>query len=320
MPPWMSPLATLAPPAPTLAQAEPSPRTAALEAKVDRALTAAERLSAIAWDMGPKVLGALLILIAAWVVAKQARRSLYKAFDRPQVDQTLLRFATNAVRWVLLIVALVAALGVLGFPPASVVTVMGAAGLAVGLALQGSLANLAAGIMLLVLRPFKVGDVINVAGVTGKVDEIELFMTKIDTADLRRVVVPNSQVFGNVIDNQTHHPVRTVTIVVPVASDADLDATRDVLAQSAASVPDQAPGAPPAVSLEAVSGAGVTWNVTVRCATGDMIAVRQALLRATKLALDGAGVGSGNPQTITLRRERAGVAPAAGHAPANGRA
>jgi small conductance mechanosensitive channel len=266
------------------------------------AMDAVHRLTDLAWDWGPRLLGALVIVLVAWALAKRARRSLYRAFDRPHIDQTLLRFSANAVRWVLLVVALVAALGVLGFPPASVVTVMGAAGLAVGLALQGSLANLAAGIMLLVLRPFKVGDTITVAGVTGKVDDIELFQTKLDTPDNRRVIMPNSQVFGNVIDNQTHHAARAITVPVSVDPEADLDITKAALERALDGVPGRAASPSPAVVLDAVGSGGVTWNVTVWCPTAQMGAVRQGLLRAVKAGLAQAGVAGAVPTTVVLQR------------------
>src|ERR1041384_5531905 len=128
--------------------------------------------------------------------------------------------------------------------------VIGAAGLAIGLAFQGTLSNFSAGTMLLIFRPYKVGDEVNVAGYTGTVREIELFTTDIDTPDNRRIIVPNSSIFGAVIENITHHPVRRLSVSVGTAYAADIDETRRVLDRAVRSVTLILPQPAPAVVLE----------------------------------------------------------------------
>jgi small conductance mechanosensitive channel len=259
------------------------------------ALTANEYLHE-ALRFAPRLLGALIILVLAWMVSSWARKKIYTTFNRPEFDQTLVRFFSTASKWAVLIVALVACLAMLGIETTSVLTIMGAAGLAVGLAIQGSLANLASGIMLLILRPFRVGDVINVAGVTGKVDEIELFNTKIDTGDNRRVIIPNGQVFGGVIDNQTHHRTRSVAIVLTVSHDADIEQTRAAFWRAIKSVPDRLADPAPSVLMNNIVQIGVEWQATVWCLTDRVAACRETLLANLKIALREAGIDFAVPR------------------------
>jgi small conductance mechanosensitive channel len=258
----------------------------------------------VAADWGLRVLGVVLILIGAWIVGAWARKTVYRALNRPKFDQTLVRFLSNAVRWAVLILGLVAALTIFGIAPASLAAVVGATGLAIGLALQGSLSNLAAGILLLLLRPFKVGDVIIVAGQTGRVDDIELFNTQIDSFDNRRIIVPNGQIFGAVIENVTHHPRRRVEITVGVDYAADIDATRQALLRAAAAVPGVLADPKPDASLSALNSSSVDWQVFLWCNTSDLGIVRQTAIRAIKIALEEAGIGIPFPQMEVWSRGR----------------
>jgi small conductance mechanosensitive channel len=252
------------------------------------------------WSL--RVVGVLLVLMGAWMVAAWARKNVYKALNRPQFDQTLVRFLSNLVRYAILVLGLVASLTIFGIAPASLAAVVGATGLAIGLAIQGSLSNLAAGIMLLLLRPFNVGDVINVAGQSGKVDDIELFTTKIDTPDNRRVVVPNGQIFGAVIENATHHATRRVDIPIGVEYSADIDATRQALLRAVGSVPAVLPEPAPAVVLMGLGSSSVDWQVQLWVATTDFGTVRQTTIRAIKVALDEAGISIPFPQLEVWNR------------------
>lgn len=271
--------------------------------KAERAVDWVENGVRLGWELAPKLFGAVVILVLAWMVSSWARRAIYRALNRPHFDQTLIRFFSTSARWVVMVIALVAVLGVLGIPTASVLTAIGAAGLAIGLALQGSLSNLAAGIMLLIQRPFKVGDVITVAGVTGKVDEIELFSTKVDTPENKRVILPNGQVFGNLIDNATHHATRQVIVTIGVDYAADIDRTRAVLQRAVEVVPSRLANSAATVVLSALSASSVDWQVGIWCATADVAAVRQSLLRACKIALDEAGIGIPFPQMEVWARQ-----------------
>ncbi len=242
------------------------------------------------------VLGVILLLALAWFVARWARRLVEKSLARTRLDVTLAKFFANVTAWLILVLALITALSIFGFNTTSFAAVIGAAGLAIGLALQGTLSNFAAGVMLLTFRPFKVGDAVKLEGEIGKVDEIDLFMTKIDTFDNRRIIFPNSKVFGARIETITFHPIRRADVPVGVAYDADLDHTRAVLEAAAAAVEGGLEDPAPQVVLEGLGDSSVNWSVRVWCNTPDFVAVKQATIRATKKALDEAGLAIPFPQ------------------------
>lgn len=175
---------------------------------------------------GTRVVGVFVLLFAAWIVSKWTRRLVVKALEKARFDLTLTRFFGNLSKWAILIMAALTALGVFGVETTSFAAVIAAGGLAVGLAFQGTLSNFASGVMLLVFRPFKVGDVVTVAGLLGIVQEIDLFNIKVDTPDNRRIILPNSSVFGSTIENITHHERRRADVPVGVEYRADIDNTR----------------------------------------------------------------------------------------------
>ncbi len=150
--------------------------------------------------------------------------------------------------------------------------------------------------MLLVFRPFKVGDVVTVAGQTGKVDEIELFTTTMDTPDNRRLILPNGSVFGAAIENITHHPIRRVDVTVGTDYSADLDQTRDILMKAAVAIPNQVPDKEPAVVLGELGASSVDWSVRIWVETSNYWPTKDALTRSVKNALDEASIGIPFPQ------------------------
>lgn len=264
----------------------------------------AEQLASFAISL----VGVILLLAVAWFVAGFARRALRRGLERAKFDVTLGMFAANMLRWFILLMALMACLEVFGIKTTSFAAVLGAAALAIGLGFQGSLSNLAAGVMLLVFRPFKVGDMVNVAGQLGKVNEIDLFMTEIDTPDGRRVILPNGQIFGNTIENITHHPRRRVDIPVGVAYDADIDRTRQVLEAAVRGVTPRLDDPAPEVFLNELGASSVNWTLRVWTRREDFGATRQATVRAAKVALDEAGIGIPFPQMdVHLRLPEGGV-------------
>lgn len=243
-----------------------------------------------------RVGGALLLLFAAWIIAAWLRRTIARNLEKTNFDITLTKFFGNGARYLLLIIAVLGCLEIFGVQATSFAAVLAAAGFAVGLAFQNTLSNFSAGIMLLTFRPFKVGDVVNVAGQTGKVDEIELFTTKIDTFDNRRIIVPNSAVFGNTIENITFHDTRRVDVSVGTDYPADLDETRKVLEAAAEGVPGRLPDQDIQVVLDSLGDSSINWQVRVWSKTSDFLAVKQALTRAVKMALDEADIGIPFPQ------------------------
>jgi small conductance mechanosensitive channel len=247
-------------------------------------------------DYGTRIIGVLVLLLIAWIIAGWLSRLVNRTMAKAQVDETLTRFVGHLVRWLVILLAVLACLGVFGVQTTSFAAVIGAAGLAVGLAFQGTLSNFAAGVMLLVFRPFSVGDVVNAAGVLGKVHAIELFTVAIDTFDNRRIILPNSSVFGSTIENVSHHPIRRADVDVGTEYAADIDQTREVLMAAAKSVEGGLEDPAPDVFLAGLGASSVDWSVRVWCNSGDFGAVKQATIRAVKKALDDAGIGIPFPQ------------------------
>jgi small conductance mechanosensitive channel len=245
---------------------------------------------------GPRVVGAILFLFAVFVVAGWAGRLTRKAMERAKVDATLSRFLGQIARWGVLALGFISCLSIFNVDVTSFAVLLGACGLAVGLALQGSLSNLAAGVMLLIFRPFKVSDVVVIGGQLGKIQEIDLFNTMMDTFDNRRIIVPNGTIFGATIENITHHPTRRVDIAVGVEYSADLDKTREVLTAAAAKVPDKLADPAPQIILLSLGNSSVDWQVRVWCKTEDYWTVWDAATKIVKQSLDEAGLGIPFPQ------------------------
>lgn len=251
---------------------------------------------AFATQYGLRVLGALVVIFLAFVLAGVAKRAVDKALQRVKFDATLTRFFSGLARYAVLICAGLGCLGIFGIETTSFAAVIGAAGLAIGLGFQGSLANLAAGVMLLVFRPFSVDQVIQTAGVTGKVIEIGLFFTIIDKPDNKRVIVPNKQIFGAVITNNHHHKNLRVDVAVGTAYEADIDQTRAVLEKAANSIEDGLKDPAPAVVLTGLGASSVDWSVRVWSNKENFWNIHQNLIRAIKNELDAASINIPYPK------------------------
>jgi len=240
----------------------------------------------------------ILVLIVAYFLGKGLGRALGAGVSK-RIDETLGKFLAKLVFYAVMIFAVLGVLGKFGISVASFAAVLAAAGFAIGLAFQGSLSNFAAGIMLLVFRPFKVGHVVTIAGVTAKVDEIELFTSSLDTFDNRRFIVPNSEIFGATIENISYHPERRVDVNVGVEYAADLDKTREVLGQACESLSDkmiQGENRGYQIYLLELGDSSVNWVVRFWTRAEDYWPVREQLTRAVKMHLDEAGLGIPFPQ------------------------
>ncbi|MFT4569307.1 MAG: small conductance mechanosensitive channel [Hyphomicrobiaceae bacterium] len=248
----------------------------------------------MAW--GFKVVGAIGILFIALIFAGWASRAIERGLAKTSVDLTLSRFLTRLVRWLILLLAAIGCLGAFGINVTTFAAVIGAAGLAVGLAFQGTLSNFASGIMLLLFRPFGVGDFVNMGGQSGTVFGIEMFTTTLDTPDNRRLILPNSTIFGQVIENVTFNTERRADVDVGADYSADIDQTREVLVAAAEGVPGRLQTRDVQVVLVGLGGSSVDWQVRVWGLTSDYLAIRQATIRAVKIALDEAGIGIPFPQ------------------------
>ena len=247
-------------------------------------------------DLGWPITKALLLILAVVFLSGWAKRFVTGTCRRAKVDETLSRFFGTLARYALLILGGLAALSTFGVNTTSFAAVVAAAGFALGMALSGTLGNFASGVMLLVFRPFRVDDVVSAGGVTGKVFEVGMFSTVFDTPDNRRIIVPNGSIYGDTIENVTHHPTRRVDVAVGTEYTADLDKTREVLTAAANSVEGKLPDRDVVVYLNELGDSSINWAVRVWAHTTDYWAVRERLTRDIKVALDNAGIGIPFPQ------------------------
>ncbi len=245
----------------------------------------------------PAAMG-ILALLVAYFVAKFASRVCSTPI-RERVDETLGKFVGKLVFYAIMVATIVWVIGSQGIDVTSFAAVLAAAGFAIGLAFQGTLSNFAAGILLLVFRPFKVGDKVVVAGITGTIYEIDLFATAIDTNDNRRIIVPNSSIAGNTIENMTYHEHRRIEVAVGIAYDCDLAVSRAALTQAVESIGDftvQGEGRDCQVITMNLGPHSVEWVVRAWVKTKDIHLAKELLTVAIKDHLDASGLKIPYPQ------------------------
>jgi small conductance mechanosensitive channel len=245
---------------------------------------------------GTQVIGALVLLLVGWIVAGWMGTRTARVLTKAKVDETLTRFFGTLTKYLVIVLVILACLSLFGVQMTSFAAILAAAGFAIGLAFQGTLSNFSAGVMLLTFRPFKIGDVVNTAGIVGKVVEIELFTTVLDTPDNRRIVIPNSSIFGSTIENITYHDTRRVDVNVGTDYSANLDRTREVLEQVANSDPAKLPDMDSQVYLLELGDSSINWVIRVWTKTADYWSARERITYNTKVALDEAGIGIPFPQ------------------------
>ena len=244
-----------------------------------------------------KIFIALLIyLIGKWI-AKRITNFVRKLMEARDSDPTLINFLSNVVYAILLIAVILAALDTLGLPVTSLVAVVGAAGLAVGLALKDSLGNFASGVMLVMFRPFSKGDVVEVAGVTGKVDEVRIFSTILTTPDNKQIIIPNGQVAADTITNYTANDQRRVDLVFGVGYDDDLKLAREVLTRICANHPKVLDDPATNIFVMNLGDSSVDFAVRPWAKTEDYWTVWGDLLETGKMELEAAGCNIPYPQT-----------------------
>ncbi len=246
---------------------------------------------------GLDLLGALVLLIGGWVVAGWAQRSVRKVLQRaPRVDDTLRPVIGNVVRYLILVFVLVAVLAQFGVQTASIIAVVGAAGLAIGLALQGTLQNIAAGIMLLFLRPFRVGDYIDAEGLAGTVDEIGLFTTHLRTYKGIYLEAPNAKIWNRAILNYSRVAARRLDIVVGISYEDDIDKAQGALLDLMTSDSRANAEPEPQVMVKELADSSVNLNLRCWAAADDYWGLLFDLNKAIKQRLDAEGISIPFPQ------------------------
>ena len=237
----------------------------------------------------------LIFFVGKWIV-NIITNTIRKLMNKNAVDPTLTTFVTNLARMTLLVFVVIAAIDQLGIQSAQFIAVLGAAGLAVGLALQGSLSNFAAGVLIVLFRPYKVGDWVEAAGISGGVERVEILTTILKTGDNKQVIVPNSQIINAVITNYSANDTRRVDMTVGVSYSDDLDKVRRTLEELVAA--DERILKDPACTIAVAELADSSVNFVIRpwVKTGDYGAVNFDLTEAIKKRFDEVGISIPFPQ------------------------
>jgi len=239
---------------------------------------------------------AIVIFYVGRMVAKGVKRLMEKALLSRSVDKAVVSFIASIVYAVILIATVLMALSQVGIQTTSFIAILGAAGLAVGLALQGSLANFASGILIILFRPFKSGDFIDAGGITGTVDKIEIFQTIMKSPDNKLVIVPNAQITGGAITNYSAEATRRVDLLIGIAYDADLRNAKDILNDILSQDPRVLKTPAPVVAVAALADSSVNIHVRPWVNSADYWGVYWDTLEKVKLTFDEQGIGIPFPQ------------------------
>lgn len=250
-----------------------------------------------AWTtVGFPAVKAILLIIILMLAASWVRRIVIRTAENARVETTLARFFGAMARWTVLVIGAITVMQTFGIEATSFAAVLAAVGFAIGMSLSGTLGNVAAGLMLLMFRPYKVGDTVSCGGTKGKVFEIGLFTTIFDTHDNRRITVPNGSIFGSTIENWTFHDTRKVEVLVGIEYSADLNKSREVLLAAVDSIEGGLKDPEPVVYLKELGGSSIDWSIRVWSKTEDFWAVRERMTQAIKEHLDAADIGIPFPQ------------------------
>lgn len=255
-----------------------------------------EKLKELLAEYGLKVLAALLILIIGFWVAGLIKKGLVAIMSRGKVDHTLVAFVASLGHVTMKIFVIIAALEKLNVKTTSFIAILGAAGLAVGLALQGSLSNFASGVLMLIFKPFKVGDFVEGGGTTGAVREIGIFTTVIDTPDNKKTIVPNSKLMGDNIVNYTANESRRVDLTAGISYEDDIDAARAAISEVLKEIPQILETPAPDVFVSEMADSSVNFAVRPWCRPADYWAVYFAVTEAIKKKFDAKGISIPFPQ------------------------
>ena len=253
-------------------------------------------LTGLVTTWGVQVLGALVVLIMGRVVAGVIKRSVARGLKRAKIDHSLVPFMSNTVYYMVLTVVIIAVLSLFGVETTSLIAIVGAAGLAIGLALQGTLSNFAAGVMLLIFHPFRKGDVIEAGGSKGAVVEIGVFTTVLDSAENVKIIVPNSAVTGGTITNYSAYDTRRIDLVMGISYDDDIGKAIETI--NAVLESDSRVLKEPAPRVAVAELADSCVNLVVRpwCNSSDYGPLRFGLTRRLKEELESNGCSFPYPQ------------------------
>lgn len=246
--------------------------------------------------------------IAIWIVGKWIIKKTMTVFKKmlsknPNMDATLEKFLFNLVRTALLILLIVALLGQLGIDTASFAAILAAAGLAIGLALQGSLSNFAGGVLIMLFRPFKIGDLIEAQGEIGEVKEIQIFTTQLATPDNKLVIIPNGILSNGTIKNYTELGERRVDLTIGVSYDADIKQTKEVLMRAMLSQDKVLKDPVPTINMGELADSSVNYEVRPWATSENYWDVYFQTIENCKIELDKAGIEIPYPHAVEIKKE-----------------
>lgn len=254
-------------------------------------------------DFGPRIIGAILIyIIGGWII-KLILKSLKRFMEKASYEDSLKKFLINLLNWTLKIVLIIVILGVVGIETTSFAAILAAAGLAVGLALQGSLANFAGGVLIMIFKPFKIGDLIEAQGEMGVVKEIEIFTTKLTGLSNKEIIIPNGTLSNGNIVNYSVTGTRRVDLVIGVDYGSNIKKTKEVITDVLKAHPAVIDDPAPSVNLLELADSSINFAVRPWCKTADYWTVYFEVLEQIKLALDAAGIEIPYPHRVMVEKK-----------------
>ncbi|MFP2995803.1 mechanosensitive ion channel domain-containing protein [Spongiivirga sp. MCCC 1A20706] len=254
-------------------------------------------------DFGPKLLAAIAIwIIGSWIVGKVIK-IIGKLMDRANYDESLQKFLSNLIGWILKALVILAALGTLGVETTSFAAIIAAAGLAIGLALQGSLANFAGGVLIMIFKPFKIGDLIEAQGELGVVKEIEIFTTKLNSPQNKLIIIPNGSLSnGNIVNYSAEGKLR-IDHVIGVAYDTNMKQAKEVLLKVLTDQEKVLSDPAPAVTVVELADSSINMAVRPWAKVEDYWDVYFDTLEKSKEALDAAGIEIPYPTSVEIEKQ-----------------
>jgi small conductance mechanosensitive channel len=248
---------------------------------------------------GFSIVGAMIILIVGFWFAGLAKRLTVRGLRKTgRIDETIVLFFASMVKYLVVAFTVLAVLDQFGVQTTSLIALFGAAGLAVGLALQGTLSNVAAGVMLLFFRPFKVGDFVDAGGSAGSVKSVSLFTTHLDTGDNVHIIVPNSQIWGSAISNYSHNPTRRIELTIGIGYGDDIEKAIGVVRQTIEADKRSLADPEPLVEVSNLGDSSVDLLIRVWSKSGDYWGLKWGLTRAIKEAFDREGIEIPYPHRV----------------------
>lgn len=264
-----------------------------------------ESMDQLAWlvPLAINAVKALVVLVVGWIVAGMLGRfAKRKVNSTPHMDPTLGNFLASIVKWAVLAIVLVAVMSIFGIQATSIVAILGAASLAIGLALQGTLSNLAAGVMLVIFRPYKLGQYVDIGGTSGTVVDLNLFTTELATPDNVQIIVPNGQSWGSVITNYSAHDTRRVDLVFGIDYGDSADAAMEIILDQARADGRVLADPEPWVRVTNLGDSSVDLTARLWCKSEDYWDLKFGLTKTIKEAFDAKGISIPYPHTVEIKK------------------